>query len=134
MLDWLHKKTPAPLRGAPAIRRQKTYSAASGYVYQYYYQGHRRALRASEEGTEYVFEVWADRKTAFEVSVFLRDSAVVPWQQEHQRELISAERHAIAKMALFQAFDEREKPEQMRQEVTVRPADADQILATLGLD
>jgi len=43
MLNWLRKKKEAPLTGAPAVRRQKTYSAESGYVYQYFYEGQRPA-------------------------------------------------------------------------------------------
>ena len=56
------------------------------------------------------------------------------WQGAHQRELSSTERYAIAKMALFQAFDEREHPSQMKHEVQVRPADVDAILASLDID
>jgi hypothetical protein len=134
MFGWLQKRKPLPLTGAPAVRRQKTYSAASGHVYQYFYEGQRRAARAGEQGTEFVFNVSGDRKTTFDVSVFLLDSALAPWQREYQRELNSTERYAVAKLALFQAFDEREAPEQMREEVSVRPADAAQILEILGLD
>jgi hypothetical protein len=124
------KKTEPPLTGVPAVRRQKTYSASSGYVYQYHYAGHR----SLDQAVEYVFSVSADRKTSFDVSVLVPDAALESWQRERQRELTSTERYAIAKMALFQAFDERETPEQMREQVAVRPADAAQILTTLGLD
>ena len=55
------------------------------------------------------------------------------WEQAHSRELNSTERYAIAKIALFQAFDERETPEHMKQEVRVRGADVDGIIETLGL-
>ena len=34
-------KKPLPLTGAPAVRRLKSYSAQSGYVYQYFYEGQR---------------------------------------------------------------------------------------------
>jgi hypothetical protein len=37
-------------------------------------------------------------------------------------------------MALFQAFDERESPAQMRHPVQVRRADVDAILNTLDID
>ncbi len=65
---WLRNK-PEPLRGAPAVRRQKAYSAQSGYVYQYYYQGQRPS--SPEPGTEYVFDVSSDRRTSRPVSVFV---------------------------------------------------------------
>lgn len=116
------------------MRRQKTYSAYSGYVYQYYYEGRRPARRDRERGEEFVFEVSADRKRSFPVSVFVSGNALASWQQEHGRDLTSTERYAIAKMALFQAFDERETPAQMREEVRVRPADVAALLDTLGVD
>ncbi len=133
MLDWLKKRKEGPLTGAPSVRRQKSYSGRSGYVYQYFYDGCRRTSRAGEEGTEYVFDVSADRKTSFAVSVFFPDAAAEPWQRDRERVLKANERYAIAKMALFQAFDERERPELMQQEVRLRPADVAAILETLGI-
>lgn len=136
MKEWLQKlrgKTPAPLTGAPQVRRQKTYSAQSGYVYVYEYAGCREVIRDSDQATEYVFEVSSDRQTFEHVSVFLAPSAVAAWEDEHHS-LDSNERYAIAKMALLQAFDERQEPRQMRQAVVIRRADAESILETLGID
>jgi len=39
----------------------------------------------------------------------------------------------VAKIALFQAFDERPDPAQLRDEVRVRNADVEGIIETLGL-
>lgn len=130
---WLARK-PEPLSGAPAIRRQKTYSGQSGYVYQYFYSGHRDFRRDRNPGTEYVFEVSADRKTAMEISVLVYDMALDDWQQRHGRTLHPSERYAIAKMALFQAFDERPNPAAMRADVGVRAADVEAILIGLGIE
>ena len=47
--------------------------------------------------------------------------------------LASTERYAVSKMALFQAFDERATPQEMKQEVRVRGADMAAIIETLGL-
>ncbi len=116
------------------MRRQKTYSAQSGYVYQYYYQGHRPFDRARQHGVEYVFEVSADRKTYIPVSVFLDEACLGAWESGHARTLSSTERYAIAKMALFQAFDERAHPQLMHHEIHVRTADVEGILNTLDLD
>jgi hypothetical protein len=123
-----------PLTGAPAVRRQKTYSAQSGYVYQYYYEGRRPYARASDSGTEYVFDVSADRKTSFAASVLVSDGAVAQWEARHGRALTSTDRYAIAKMSLFQAFDERARPESMRETILARPADVEAILASLDID
>ena len=49
------------------------------------------------------------------------------------RELSLTERYAVAKIALFQAFDERPDPAQLRDEVRVRNADVEGIIETLGL-
>src|SRR4051812_16079278 len=100
MFDWFHKKQ-APLTGAPKVRRQKTYSAESGYVYQYFYEGQRPAKRDGSAGTEFVFNMSADRKSSSPVSVFLSDQAIEGWQGEHGREVSSPEGYAGAKLALF---------------------------------
>lgn len=132
MFDWLKKKE-APLTGAPAVRRQKTHSAASGYVYQYFYEGQRAATREGGAGTQYVFNVSADRKSSFPVSVFVSDRALEEWQTEHARQLGSTERYAVAKLALFQAFDQRESPAAMSEEIRVNPDDVTAFLATLDI-
>jgi len=134
LFERIFKKKPAPLSGAPPVRRQKTYDAQSGYVYQYYYEGQRPFAREGEEGTEFVFDVSADRKTSAPVSVFLLDEAAHAWEQQHGRALVSTERYATAKMALFQAFDERAHPGLMKQDIRVRAADMEAILAGLGID
>jgi hypothetical protein len=132
MFDWFRKKE-APLTGAPAVRRQKTHSAESGYVYQYFYEGQRAAARDGAAGTQYVFNVSADRKSSFPVSVFVGESALAEWQTEHARKLGSTERYAVAKLALFQAFDQRETPAAMCEEVRVVAADVASFLATLDI-
>ena len=128
---WFGKKE-VPLTGAPAVRRQKTYSAQSGYVYQYFYEGQRPT--SPDPGTEYVFDVSSDRKTSAPVSVFVSTEALENWQRETGRTLSGAERYAIAKMALFQAFDERATPDGMNTAVRVTPAAGRAILQTLDID
>jgi len=125
---WFGKK-PQPLSGAPAVRREKTYSAQSGYVYQYFYRGRRPA----SAGTEFVFSISADRKCWRDVSVVVSASAVEAWERSHQRDLSSTEWYAIAKMALFAAFDERATPADLHQPVHVRAADVSGIVESLGL-
>jgi hypothetical protein len=134
VFDRWRSPKPQPLSGAPAIRRQKTYSGQSGYVYQYYYEGHRPYQRDRSSGTEYVFDVSADRKTSIAVSVLVGDTAIEDWQSRHGRTLHVSERYAIAKMALFQAFDERPHPAAMGADVRVRAADVEAILIGLGIE
>jgi hypothetical protein len=129
-----HSKLSPPLTGAPAVPRQKIYAAQTGYVYRYFYLGHRPASRDAGAGVEYVFEAAADAKTSFQVPVFVADDAVDFWEKGHLRPLTDSERYAVVKMALFQAFDERPSPSQMRAEVRVRAADLEAILGNLGID
>jgi hypothetical protein len=131
LFDWLKKKPKlAPLSGVPAVRRQKSYSAQSGYVYQYFYEGYRPA----GDAIEFVFDVCADRKTSFPVSVFVSKAATEAWEKSHRRELNGTERYAISKIALFAAFDERESPAKMHDAITVESASIEAILETLQID
>jgi len=128
-LERLRRRQSAPPTDAPPIRRRKTWSAQSGYVYQYVYEGHRR--RAGD--TEYLFQVAWDRKTPFAVRVVLPDGVIQEWESAHEVRLRRNERHGIAKMALFQAFDERASPARMRAAVLVRRADLEAIIEALGI-
>jgi hypothetical protein len=128
----LFQRKPAALTGAPPVRRLKTYSAQSGYVYQYFYEGYR-PLSGAEKGTEFVFSVSSDRKTWNPTSVLVSDASLTSWEQAHGRALSSTERYAVAKMSLFQAFDERPLPEHMKEPIRLRVADVDGIIETLGL-
>lgn len=123
-----HRQAP-PLRATPAVRRQKNYSAATGYAYEYFYEGFR------DEGgcRNHVFTVSADRKTWFELIVSVEDSAMEAWARSHGRSLAENERYAIAKMALFEAFDERPGPAAMRAPVRVGVHDAGRFLDRLGI-
>jgi hypothetical protein len=132
MLRDFFAKKPLPLTGIPAVRRLKSYPAQSGYVYHYFYEGQRPLRRGSETGTEFVFTVGADSKTWHPVSVLLPEGALEAWEREHARTLSSTERYAIAKLALFQAFDERAGPPQMKEDVQVRGTDVAAIIETLG--
>ena len=125
-------KTPTPLSGAPAVRRLKTYSSQSGYVYQYAYEG-QRAL-PKNAGTEFVFSVSADRKSWHNISVLVETAAVRIWEQAHERILSATEWYALAKMSLFGAFDERATPVEMREAVRLRAEDVNGIMEQLGIE
>jgi len=90
------------------VRRLKTYTGATGYVYQYYFVGKRPAIaRAGEPpSTEYVFDASSDRKTTHAISVFLPQPVLDAWAKSRGRSLTDAEQYAVVKMRLFQAFDE----------------------------
>lgn len=124
------RRSTARLRAAPAVRRQKNYAAATGYCYEYYYQG-----LADEGGCRrHFFMVSADRKSWFELVVLVEDRAVAAWQARHGRVLADNERYAIAKMALFDAFDTRPDGRAMAAPVLVASELAEEFLRRLGID
>ena len=90
------------------VRRIKTYTGQTGYVYQYYFVGKRPALDSEPEApsTEFIFDVTSDRKTTFAVSVFLRPEALNAWASTRGRTLSEPEQYAGVKLRLMQAFDE----------------------------
>lgn len=98
MWNWLKAFAPprTPLHGSPQRRRIKTYSADTGRVYQYVYEGFRRG----NDGQEYVFAVTADRKNYVPVSVRVTAAATPP-------DLTPTERYAVAKLTLLRALDHR---------------------------
>ena len=102
-------KPPAePLRGRPKVRREKVYSADSGYVYQYFYEGFREAGREGASGHEYIFNCTSDRSARFTVSVFVASESLAGWRRESGQDLNHVEQYAVVKMTLFEAFDEHE--------------------------
>ena len=90
------------------VRRIKTYTGQTGYVYQYYFVGRRPALEGdpAAPATEFVFDVTSDRKTTFAVSVFLPPDALAAWAACRGRTLSEPEQYAAVKLRLMQAFDE----------------------------
>ena len=89
-----------------AVRRIKSYSAANGYVYQYYFYELNRVSLEDEAAGEYVYAISADRGTSFGLRIFVMQSALEAWARANGRSLTSSEEYAVAKMRLFQAFDE----------------------------
>lgn len=118
-----------PLRGAPATRRLKNYAALSGYVYEYFFEGYRDV-----RGTrEYVFSVSSDRKSWSAFQVRLAGDATAEWERERACVLGDRERYAVAKLALFSAFDERENPAELGTLVDVTVEMATALLDKLDL-
>jgi hypothetical protein len=89
-----------------AVRRIKSYSAADGYVYQYYFYEGNRAHRGGDPGGEFVYMISADRQASFPFKIFVKQSALEAWAHQNGRPLTSSEEYAVAKMRLFVAFDE----------------------------
>ena len=89
-----------------AVRRIKSYSAANGYVYQYCFYEVNRVLADGQAAGEFIYAISADRGTSFGLRIFVMQSALEAWARANGRLLTSSEEYAVAKMRLFQAFDE----------------------------
>ena len=120
-----------------AVRRIKSYSAASGYVYQYYFFEGNRAQRDGSPGGEFTYMISADRHTAFPFKIFVKQSALQAWAKQNGRPLTSSEEYAVAKMRLFNAFDEGsvQAPQdgQHAGEVLVDESNLEDLLGQLGI-
>ena len=118
------------------VRRLKTYTGETGFVYQYYFVGKRQALAddPAAPATEFIFDVTSDRKQTFAVSIFLRDEAVIKWQAQHERTLAEAEQYAATKVRLFRAFNEIEDLLGQGRRLIVAHEELEELLAELGVD
>jgi hypothetical protein len=118
------------------VRRMKTYTGQTGYVYQYYFVGKREALPGAPEApaAEYIFDITPDRKTMFAVSVFVRVEALAAWALRHGRRLSDSEQYAAAKMRLFQALDEIENLRSASRRFPVDAGNVEELLAALGVE
>lgn len=117
------------------IRRMKTYTGEQGYVYQYYFVGKRAAISSGDLGpsTEYIFDVTADRKITFAVSVFLPEKVLEQSGAAHHRALTDAEQYGAVKMRLFQAFDEIENMLADGRQLLVETETLERLLRVLGV-
>jgi len=120
-----------------AVRRVKSYSAADGFVYQYYFYEGNRGKRSSSPGGEFTYVVSVDRKAAFPFKIFVHQSALEGWAAQNGRSLSSSEEYAVAKMRLFQAFDEGEVKASSQgeppREVVVDASNLEELLGQLGI-
>jgi len=100
----------SPMARPDAVRRVKSYSATNGYVYQYCFYEVNRITHEGRPAGEFIYAVSADRKTTFLLRIVVLQAALETWAQANGRALTSSEEYAVAKMRLFQAFDEGEVP------------------------
>ncbi|HEV8385448.1 MAG TPA: hypothetical protein VGQ11_11315 [Candidatus Acidoferrales bacterium] len=118
---------------AEHAHRVKSYSASTGYVYQYYFVETQKSRRGLHAGTDYVYMVAMDRGAAFPLRVFVRREAARQWSKKTGRELSGTEEYAAAKMRLFQAFDEVEDLATARPDLTVDDSNLESLLSQLDL-
>ena len=120
-----------------AVRRVKSYSAADGYVYQYYFFEGNRGQLGGKPGGEFTYVVSSDRRSAFPFKIFVAQCALEAWAKQNGRSLTSSEEYAVAKMRLFQAFDEGavQAPAEGQRpgEVVVDESNLEEMLGRLGI-
>ncbi len=118
-------------------RRIKTYSAATGFVYQYQFHEVRPSRRGLILGAEYVYLVWANRQTGFPLKVFVKRDTLKHCGERTGRKLTGTEEYALAKMRLFHAFDEMDDlgsvPPERLPDLRVDESNLETLLATLDL-
>ena len=114
MFDFLQRfvRREPELKRGPGSERPKTYSADSGYVYEYSFAGFRR----SGGSIEYVFSVTGGRTAAVRVRVVLPEAEVREWTGR-DRDLTASERYGIAKVCLKHALDRAPNPQSVAREV-----------------
>lgn len=115
------------------VRRIKSYSAATGYVYQYQFQEVKPSRRGFHAGKDFIYLVSVDRKMMFPIEVFLSRDAVESWTKQNGRPLSGTEEYAAAKMRLFQAFDEVEDLSTAGQDLRIDDSNLGALLAQLDL-
>ena len=118
------------------VRRLKTYTSQTGYVYEYYFVGKRSALTDDPlaPATEYVFDISSDRKTTYALSVFLSPQAVESFATSRGRAATEPEQYAAAKMRLLQALDEIADMLQHGRRLTLDAAALAALLESVGID
>jgi hypothetical protein len=115
------------------VRRVKSYSAATGYVYQYYFYEVQKTRRAGASGSEYVYMVSVDRKTVFPLKIFVQRDGIDKWSRAAGRELTGTEEYAAAKMRLFEALDEIPDLAKGQPDLQVDSSNIGELLARLDI-
>jgi hypothetical protein len=116
-----------------AVRRVKSYSAATGYVYQYYFYEVNKAKEGSITGTEYVYMVSVDRQHVFPLRILIVSQALEQWSVRSGLKLSGTEEYAIAKMRLFQAFDAMEVLNDKTPRLIVDATNVESLVSQLDL-
>ena len=77
-----------------AVRRVKSYSAANGFVYQYFFFEVNRIADEGGLAGEFIYAVSSDRKNTFGLRILVRQSALETWARSNGRALTSSEEYA----------------------------------------
>jgi hypothetical protein len=127
----LFRREP-PVERTHGSDRPKTYSADSGYVYEYWFAGFRRIRRGGQEYLEYIFDVSGGRVKASPVAILLPLDSLSEWTAR-DRDLSASERYGIAKLTLKRALDRFPNPRSLDAEVIPDRGEINEIADILNL-
>ena len=116
-------------------RRYKSYAAATGTFYRYFFETRRSIVRPAGlgPGSDYIFVVTADQGPPFALRVFVSERAMAAWYAVRSRQLDPGEQYAAAKMRLFRAFDELENLREESLNLVVDETNVSELLEALDL-
>jgi hypothetical protein len=77
--------------------------------------------------------VSVDRQKVFPVRIFVRRDALEKWSAQSGQQLTGTEEYAVAKMRLFQAFDEIEGLAAKPLDLTVDSSNLETLLSQLDI-
>jgi hypothetical protein len=127
----LFRREP-PLESTYSTGRPRTYSADSGYVYEYSFAGFRRLRRGGDDYVEYVFDVTGGRVERSAVAILLPERRLREWAAR-DRDLTASERYGIAKLTLKRALDRFPDPRSLHSEVVPDRTEVCEIADLLDL-
>ena len=121
--------------GVPPVRRLKTHTAASGYVYQYYFEGYveSEAEAASSTERKYEFLLHPERPDPKTVTIVFPATVRGELEKAYGRELSNSECYAVAKLSLFTLLDETESPSHVPDRHEISSYSAHEIWELLDL-
>ena len=115
------------------VRRIKTYSAENGRVYQFQFHGIEQCERNGKATAEYTYYATEDRTTMHAVRVVVMRDALKRWSDANGRALTGTEEYAVAKMRLFEGFDEDDEILKGKRELIVDDSNVLTLLEKLNL-
>jgi hypothetical protein len=122
-----------PMSRPDAVRRVKSYSAATGYVYQYYFYEVEQVGKGDSSAAQYVYMVSVDRHHVFPMKILVMHKAMQLWMAHTGQQLTGTEEYAVAKMRLFQAFDENSELSATTPQFVVDQTNLEALLLQLDL-
>ncbi len=102
-------------------------------MYQYQFHGIEQREQNGKAAAEYTYYAMEDRTTMHAVRVVVMRDALKRWSDANCRALTGTEEYAVAKMRLFEGFDEDDEILQRKRELIVDEENVNELLEKLNL-